>query len=147
MSGKGSTPRPKSVDEETFGSNWDRIFSKKDCEYIGPAGDAHMYRVGSQRIAMAGLPESEPAKSEEVAKRAAKHLTLETRWRNGIEEVRHPSKTHIGFVSDNTVRDGVISHVVFYDDESRQKAIQECALMDGPGNDWEQQEHKDNGNS
>lgn len=54
MSGKGSTPRPKSVDEETFGSNWDRIFG------------------------------------------------------------------------------------------SNEPRIQ---LMDGPGNDWEQQEHKDNGNS
>jgi hypothetical protein len=27
--GKGSAPRPLSVDQETFGSNWDRIFSKK----------------------------------------------------------------------------------------------------------------------
>jgi len=29
MSGKGSRPRPYSVDNETFASNWDRIFSKK----------------------------------------------------------------------------------------------------------------------
>lgn len=27
--GKGSAPRPFSVDQETFESNWDRIFSKK----------------------------------------------------------------------------------------------------------------------
>ena len=27
--GKGSAPRPLSVDQETFESNWDRIFSKK----------------------------------------------------------------------------------------------------------------------
>ena len=27
MSGKGSAPRPFSVDQETFGNNWDRIFS------------------------------------------------------------------------------------------------------------------------
>lgn len=27
--GKGSTPRPYSVDQETFASNWDRIFGKK----------------------------------------------------------------------------------------------------------------------
>lgn len=27
--GKGSTPRPFSVDQETFSNNWDRIFNKK----------------------------------------------------------------------------------------------------------------------
>lgn len=27
--GKGSSPRPYSVDQETFASNWDRIFGKK----------------------------------------------------------------------------------------------------------------------
>ena len=29
MSGKGSRPRPYSVDRKTFESNWDRIFKKK----------------------------------------------------------------------------------------------------------------------
>lgn len=29
MSGKGSAPRPYTVDRETFASNWDRIFGKK----------------------------------------------------------------------------------------------------------------------
>lgn len=29
MSGKGSKPRPFSVDNKTFGDNWDRIFSKR----------------------------------------------------------------------------------------------------------------------
>jgi len=29
MSGKGSKPRPFSVDRKTFESNWDKIFSKK----------------------------------------------------------------------------------------------------------------------
>jgi hypothetical protein len=28
MSGKGDTPRPLSVDAETFASNWDLIFKK-----------------------------------------------------------------------------------------------------------------------
>ena len=28
MSGKGDTPRPLSVDRDTFESNWDKIFSK-----------------------------------------------------------------------------------------------------------------------
>lgn len=27
--GKGSTPRPFSVDQETFANNWDRIFNNK----------------------------------------------------------------------------------------------------------------------
>ena len=29
MSGKGSRPRPFSVDRKTFESNWDKIFVKK----------------------------------------------------------------------------------------------------------------------
>jgi len=28
VAGKGSKPRPVSVDRETFDSNWDRIFNK-----------------------------------------------------------------------------------------------------------------------
>lgn len=28
MSGKGSSPRPRSVDQETFDQNWNRAFSK-----------------------------------------------------------------------------------------------------------------------
>lgn len=32
MAGKGDTPRPKSVDEETFASEWDRIFNQKQPE-------------------------------------------------------------------------------------------------------------------
>lgn len=30
MSGKGSKPRPYSVDRKTFDKNWDAIFGKKD---------------------------------------------------------------------------------------------------------------------
>lgn len=30
MSGKGSSPRPFSVDQETFESNWEKAFGKKD---------------------------------------------------------------------------------------------------------------------
>lgn len=30
--GKGSSPRPFSVDQETFVSNWERIFGKKDSQ-------------------------------------------------------------------------------------------------------------------
>lgn len=32
MSGKGSKPRPLSVDTKTFSSNWDKIFGKKNEE-------------------------------------------------------------------------------------------------------------------
>jgi hypothetical protein len=28
--GKGSSPRPYSVDQETFSNNWEKIFGKKD---------------------------------------------------------------------------------------------------------------------
>lgn len=34
-SGKGDTPRPLSVDQETFANNWDKAFGKKNCEYSG----------------------------------------------------------------------------------------------------------------
>lgn len=30
MSGKGSSPRPFSVDQQTFDQNWDRIFANKE---------------------------------------------------------------------------------------------------------------------
>ena len=30
MSGKGSRPRPLSVDRKTFDKNWDKIFSNKN---------------------------------------------------------------------------------------------------------------------
>lgn len=30
MAGKGSRPRPYSVDQKTFDSNWDAIFGKKE---------------------------------------------------------------------------------------------------------------------
>lgn len=34
--GKGDAPRPLSVDQETFASNWNRIFNKNNnCEYSG----------------------------------------------------------------------------------------------------------------
>ena len=40
MNGKGDTPRPLSIDQETFAQNWDRIFGKKTpeedtCAYSG----------------------------------------------------------------------------------------------------------------
>ena len=34
MSGKGSKPRPFSVDRKTFEDNWDRIFNKKNKKII-----------------------------------------------------------------------------------------------------------------
>jgi hypothetical protein len=36
QNGKGDTPRPLSVDMETYTNNWERIFGRKDgCEYSG----------------------------------------------------------------------------------------------------------------
>ena len=40
--GKGSKPRPLSVDRKTFGENWEKIFGKKDNgvgSLIGKASD------------------------------------------------------------------------------------------------------------
>ena len=33
MSGKGDRPRPYSVDQKTFDSNWDAIFGKKENKF------------------------------------------------------------------------------------------------------------------
>lgn len=34
--GKGDTPRPLSVDQKTFATNWERAFAKQEiCEYSG----------------------------------------------------------------------------------------------------------------
>ena len=38
--GKGSAPRPKSVDSETFSNNWDAIFGKKTMPMPGTIGGA-----------------------------------------------------------------------------------------------------------
>ena len=37
MSGKGSRPRPYSVDQKTFDANWDAIFRKPDPRVIEDA--------------------------------------------------------------------------------------------------------------
>lgn len=37
MSGKGSRPRPYSVDQKTFDTNWDRIFSKNNQQHQNDA--------------------------------------------------------------------------------------------------------------
>ena len=34
MAGKGSNPRPFSVDRKTFDDNWDRIFNKKSAQDV-----------------------------------------------------------------------------------------------------------------
>jgi|AntAceMinimDraft_13_1070369.scaffolds.fasta_scaffold35611_2 hypothetical protein len=40
--GKGSAPRPKSVDADTFSSNWDAIFGKKSVPMPGTIGGAKL---------------------------------------------------------------------------------------------------------
>lgn len=51
MSGKGSKPRPISVDSDTYASNWDAIFSKKQMG-LGRAAEA----VGSNPIQAGSTP-------------------------------------------------------------------------------------------
>lgn len=48
MSGKGSAPRPYSVDGKTFASNWDAIFnSSMRASIDGNAGGSNPPQVGS----------------------------------------------------------------------------------------------------
>lgn len=42
--GKGSKPRPFSVDQKTFETNWDRIFNKQTEEYS--KGDLRINNMG-----------------------------------------------------------------------------------------------------
>ena len=48
MSGKGSKPRPFSVDQETFDNNWDRIFKKEKWDHYSdlPNPDAYKNDAG-----------------------------------------------------------------------------------------------------
>jgi len=39
--GKGSAPRPKSVDPDTFANNWDAIFNKKKKDEIAISDIIH----------------------------------------------------------------------------------------------------------
>ena len=51
MSGKGSKPRPYSVDQETFDNNWDRIFKKdKDWDHYSDLPNPDAYRNDYQDI-------------------------------------------------------------------------------------------------
>jgi len=58
--GKGSAPRPFSVDQETFGSNWDRIFSKKQEREIGAEVAQRPYKAK-----VTGSTPVSPTKQEE----------------------------------------------------------------------------------
>ena len=54
--GKGSSPRPYSVSQEQFASNWDAIFGKKVAEQsketfrINNLGQAERYREGQWEL-------------------------------------------------------------------------------------------------
>lgn len=40
MNGKGDSPRPMSVDTETFNDNWERIFGKKEKHYASERNES-----------------------------------------------------------------------------------------------------------
>lgn len=48
--GKGSTPRPFSVDRETFENNWDRIFKKKGWDHYSDLPSPSAYKNEYQDI-------------------------------------------------------------------------------------------------
>lgn len=50
MSGKGSTPRPFSVDRKTFESNWDKIFGKKSKKKITEKIARNKNKIYNNRI-------------------------------------------------------------------------------------------------
>ena len=48
MSGKGSRPRPYSVDQKTFESNWDAIFGKKNEKVESPEYEDNIHRYNEE---------------------------------------------------------------------------------------------------
>ena len=48
--GKGSKPRPYSVDKETFENNWDRIFGKKKKEEPVAKPDCYCYNCNKDYV-------------------------------------------------------------------------------------------------
>jgi len=71
MAGKGSTPRPYSVDRNTFDSNWDKIFGKKDSIKYGikvPFEDGYLWvTIGDSKFQLAPLLFEDKEKAEEHA--------------------------------------------------------------------------------
>lgn len=45
MSGKGSRPRPYSVDRKTYESNWDKIFGKKKNKKVKKNLDRTQHKI------------------------------------------------------------------------------------------------------
>jgi len=43
MSGKGSSPRPFSIDQKTFSSNWRRIFKKENKDRANKSLDQELF--------------------------------------------------------------------------------------------------------
>lgn len=63
MSGKGSAPRPYSVDRETFAANWERVFGKGarptvPADLVGPSIDGN---AAASNSAQAGSSPAAPA--------------------------------------------------------------------------------------
>ena len=50
MSGKGSSPRPFSVDQKTFDANWDRIFRKENILDVTPEEEALWKEMESKSV-------------------------------------------------------------------------------------------------
>ena len=48
--GKGSSPRPFSVDRETFENNWDRIFKKNDWDHYSDLPNPSAYTNDFQDV-------------------------------------------------------------------------------------------------
>jgi hypothetical protein len=46
--GKGDTPRPISVDQNTFASNWEAIFGKKKKEVVDTQQLEHFFLTGGR---------------------------------------------------------------------------------------------------
>ena len=48
--GKGSRPRPITVDSSTYAENWDRIFGKKDQEEVVAEPECYCYNCNKDRV-------------------------------------------------------------------------------------------------
>jgi hypothetical protein len=56
MNGKGSKPRPFSVDQDTFGSNWDKVFKKEEPPKIPDGFWSHVCKHNGEHAIAVGEP-------------------------------------------------------------------------------------------
>ncbi len=86
QNGKGDTPRPLSVTQETYKSNYERIFGKKEdiCEYSGlPSTESYDRATVTREI-----PPEIQEKLDEITHKIEEYESTISRQTEGNDEAR-----------------------------------------------------------